>query len=1771
MSSNHEGYSLGIDVDFSQLEKANKATSALYQALGKVNQHFSGMHAPNGLPSQINHISAVTASYIQRLESEGKTYQANQERVKGYKSAISELTSKQKGLESQLAKIAKTSGTASAAYQRQQVRINQNVTEMNKFKTAIESTNSEMNKLHPTGLNRIVAATKKIDNATNTMKSKLHSAWDNIKSGATVATGAIAGVTAATVSGAKRAGDLQQSYREINNLATLGGEKQKEVTKSVMQMQSQGRDMSIKYGKSQQEIAEGYEDLVKRGYSTKQALGAMQTELQASVASGDKFSDVTTVSSQVLDSFGMRANNTAKMIKNTRKAVNELAYSADATSTGFSDIGIGMSYVGAAAKAANVSLAETASSMGILSNNGLESDKAGTGLRSTLNGLANAVNKIGTKKSILTKLGINKSDMVDAHGHMKSLSTDMSVLYDHIKSHSSSSIEEQGFFKSIFGTTGQQAAIILAKNTSELKELTKRTAEAGNKSNYVAKLSAKNGQTAKMQLAKAKQAVAAFQIEMGAKLLPAINKAGNKLAKFLTTKDGKQFEKNVAGGIEKVSDALIRLMDWSVKNKSTLKNIGASVLAGYSISKGIKFINFLGDAKEGLSKLLSASSFLRKTNWTKLFHPVKDAAEEAGATSGKSMMGKLLPVARKGFGKIAGIASVALEAVEVTKGLTSHNAKSHQKAAGRGIGAAIGGGIGAFFGGAPGLALGTTLGGAIGSKIPDTIRHMKKEFSNFSVWWGKQFVPNLKKSWNQFTTGFGNPEGNAGSNKWWTQFGAWFASGKGKTRDKAWQGMSRGWNNFWNGSDSGSKEKKSSKLSATDQKVMSSAMDVSKKSISNVKSMSRALKNYAKNLGTVKSTIKKNDPSKELNSVSSALSRHEKTWARLSKDIKPIGNAFKYLATFAKSMAKVDAFKELTSDLPKLEKALSKSKKGIINGLKDLNKSFGSKKSGIYEKVQSVAKAFDNLDTKIYHLNKKLDDTTKDFKEIGKISKQFSSKKNNPFVNMATGLDKLEKALKADTKKITSYVDKINRSFSNTKVKGQKKSGIISNLKAVNKPLNNIDKSIVSLAKHIKPVTKGFQSINKVASKGALYKIDKSVKNLSKTLKRNKFGEQIAKQIEKANSALKKKRSFVSGLESAFNRLEKDFKNIRKSATSNFSLMQKKINASMKGIYSGVINLAKSTSKGFGKAMSRMKDYAQDAMKDTIEQINHGISGIDKVLSQFGGNGSVIKPVKFATGSNGQLNNNTLAMVNDAQSGPRQEAIVKASGDIWLPHGDNRILPLQKGDAVLNGTQTQDLAHSWGLPHFAKGSGVSHSLLKKIASRGAANPAKSFANMYTSNLKSSGPNIQSGTTDLAKNSSKQFGIPWMNAMWTVIGNAIGDGNGHGGTRESFLKYAEESFSGVRYVMGAASKIASDCSGMVMQALRHFNVDIGRSTVDMQHSSGTEYLGKSLSKTLPGDLVIFGHGTGAAGHIGIIKNPRTGTMFNETPPSARVSRISDDTSMGYGFYRVKGLHDATAKSNNAKPSSRLMSLAKSQLGASALKWIKDKLGDEGSLGGNIGGEGVQRWAGTVKRILGMLNLSTSKPMVEKVLRQIQTESSGNPSAKQAGADPDGDGSGPALGLMQTKRATFNAFKRKGAGNIFNGPDNIYAGLNYAKHKYGSDLSALGNGHGYANGGDPTVGDSVLVGEKGPEIAKFKAPVHVYSHEQSKKLGLDKLLSKVQIKAPKKASSTAPKVTININGNISSESDARKYAEIINQRLEEVFNNIGLEFGGDPSVF
>ncbi|CAK1226081.1 Phage-related protein [Fructobacillus cardui] len=136
------------------------------------------------------------------------------------------------------------------------------------------------------------------------------------------------------------------------------------------------------------------------------------------------------------------------------------------------------------------------------------------------------------------------------------------------------------------------------------------------------------------------------------------------------------------------------------------------------------------------------------------------------------------------------------------------------------------------------------------------------------------------------------------------------------------------------------------------------------------------------------------------------------------------------------------------------------------------------------------------------------------------------------------------------------------------------------------------------------------------------------------------------------------------------------------------------------------------------------------------------------------------------------------------------------------------------------------------------------------------------------------------------------------------------------------------------------------------------------------------------------------------------------------------------------------------------------------------WFKKGLeAIKSSLGRNApSGSGVERWRDQVKDALKENGMSTESWAVNKILKQISTESSGNEKAVQGGYTDINTKTGDlAKGLMQTISATFNRYAFPGHKNIFNGYDNLLAAIAYIKNRYGMNMSGIGEGHGYANGG------------------------------------------------------------------------------------------------------
>lgn len=129
-------------------------------------------------------------------------------------------------------------------------------------------------------------------------------------------------------------------------------------------------------------------------------------------------------------------------------------------------------------------------------------------------------------------------------------------------------------------------------------------------------------------------------------------------------------------------------------------------------------------------------------------------------------------------------------------------------------------------------------------------------------------------------------------------------------------------------------------------------------------------------------------------------------------------------------------------------------------------------------------------------------------------------------------------------------------------------------------------------------------------------------------------------------------------------------------------------------------------------------------------------------------------------------------------------------------------------------------------------------------------------------------------------------------------------------------------------------------------------------------------------------------------------------------------------------------------------------------------VKNSVGKLFSSGS--GGKGVQRWAPIVSQVLSLLHAPASA--LSAVLTRIGIESGGNPNAIN-NWDINAKNGDPSRGLMQTIGSTFNAyagpFRSRG---IYDPLANIYAGVNYAMHRYGSSwISVMTRPGGYDSGG------------------------------------------------------------------------------------------------------
>lgn len=581
-------------------------------------------------------------------------------------------------------------------------------------------------------------------------------------------------------------------------------------------------------------------------------------------------------------------------------------------------------------------------------------------------------------------------------------------------------------------------------------------------------------------------------------------------------------------------------------------------------------------------------------------------------------------------------------------------------------------------------------------------------------------------------------------------------------------------------------------------------------------------------------------------------------------------------------------------------------------------------------------------------------------------------------------------------------------------------------------------------------------------------------------------------------------KNWVNNWKSIFNFFSDTWNNIKKFGSNSINNLKGTFDDVLGKIGKAFSNTWNGIKDGFKSMWDGMKQLAGDGINAVIKIPNAGIDGINGLIHDFGGpkkSIDKIPKVKFANGT-GAINQLTHAILNDGNDSPEtgnKETLIHPNGKMEVVQGTNTERLLLPGTEVLNARETAMFMGMQGIKHFANGTGFWSKLLSGAGNAvsniagsawsGLKNGVDKFTKMFgyiTSavadpsgtlgkvlNLKSGGvSSVMDGIAVGAYKKVTSTAKDWWSTLWSMASESSSSGSGAKGDDYAFKNKGKD--SGV----DPWGYFYRECVSFVGSRLKNLGVN---ASLFSHLGNGADWVNAKVphSKTpKAGDVAVYGAGSEFGNHVAMVTGVQGDKISGE-----EYNWNGDGQYHTYNGRKASGAttfldfgRSAGAKAKEVATNSPLAKLIKKQTGG-MMEWIQKFIApiNDSSTGTD---SDVQSWSGDVKKALSKLGLSTSGSMVSKVLKQIQTESGGN--AKAIGGN-DGLADGSATGLMQVKPGTFKTYALGGHNNIMNGYDNILAGLNYAKHRYGDSLSFLGQGHGYANGGLITKHQIAEIGE------------------------------------------------------------------------------------------
>lgn len=434
-------------------------------------------------------------------------------------SVFDKLSTKQRGLTDVMKAQQKTVNALGKSYENSFMKNGQAGRSTAKLATQFENERAKLNRLNQEYIANAKAMAKarvqsqgftgsinKASTILTTAGGKLSSAGNKMTAGFTVP------VVAGLGSAIKMAIDFDSQITQMGPLLTNGGKVTKAFKTQLDELGASSKKWAAEYGVSTTIINDGMTELIKRGFTAQQTLGAMPSILDATKASGEEMGVVMQTSASIMEQFGLKGKTVAETMKNTQRVTDSVTYAANATAAGFSDMGAAMAYVGPVADSLGMSVESVAATVGVLSNMGIEGEAAGTNLRGILTAL---VNPSAQAAKALEKMGISAK-------RAKEDASDLPTLIDDISKGTKTWTKEDKAqaLSQIFGRRNQAAMNALLKaGSGELRTLTKETKAASGATKEVA---AQMNQTKANQIKREIENIKQLGISIGQDLLPLV-------------------------------------------------------------------------------------------------------------------------------------------------------------------------------------------------------------------------------------------------------------------------------------------------------------------------------------------------------------------------------------------------------------------------------------------------------------------------------------------------------------------------------------------------------------------------------------------------------------------------------------------------------------------------------------------------------------------------------------------------------------------------------------------------------------------------------------------------------------------------------------------------------------------------------------------------------------------------------------------------------------------------------------------------------------------------------------------------------------------------------------------------------------------------------------------------------------------------------------------------------------------------------------------------